>query len=322
MRMLAYTRTARNCAPLSTTYCRMRSSSHPKAAKCASLLSRPMAKWLLASVMQGPAFPLRIAREFSNLSTRAERPRQVTYVVPESAFRWCGSVFGRTVGGWSSGTDRCPGRSFVFGCQPSRRHNRFVRIAILLVVFLVVGVMSGCSSSGPYSLTREPEAAFAATSLEEYLRLADDINRQDVAGRRLYLQRARAQYGSSPTFDTRLRLALVLSAPGSSNAELAEASRLLSELANRREARRRRLAELIALRLEEVGERRRLSEAIARLQARVASLQRANDTIARQRSDTVAELERVRAALAEAETKIDALMSIERSIERPARESK
>ena len=184
---------------------------------------------------------------------------------------------------------------------------------------MLIGLTIGCAT--PHPLTSDVEPGLSAKSLAEYLRLAVDIDRQDDEGWRLYAAQARERYRASPTMDHRLRLALVLSAPGRSSAKMAEAARLLSVLATQWEPRRRGLAQLIALRGSELSERVRASEEIGRLQKRAESLQRENDKIVRKRQDTVAELERVRAALAEAETKIDALMSIERSIERPAGES-
>ena len=186
---------------------------------------------------------------------------------------------------------------------------------------MVVGLTASCGTATPYPEASDVEAGLRASSLQDYLRLAVNIDEQDDKGWLLYAVQAREGYRANQTMDNRLRLALVLSAPGRSSAEMAEAARLLSDLATEWEPRRRGLAALIVLRGSELDERIRASEELGRLQQTADLLQRENDQITRQRKDTAAELERVRTALDEAETKIDALMSIERSIERPAGES-
>lgn len=210
------------------------------------------------------------------------------------------------------------GRSFASDCQPSPRLRQRFRARTLLLVTMVIGLTTGCGTSTLHPRTSDFEVGSRASSLEEYLQLAVGIDRQDAEGLRSYSAQAREEYRAKKTVDNRLRLALVLSAPGRSSADMAEAARLLSDLATEWEPRRRGLAQLIALRCSQLDERIRAAEEVGMLQERAGSLQRENDKITRERKDTVAELERVRAALAEAETKIDALMSIERSIERPA----
>ena len=190
-----------------------------------------------------------------------------------------------------------------------------------MLVTMVVGLTASCGTATPFPVASDVEAGLRASSLQDYLRLAVNIDQQDDKGWHLYAVQAREGYRASQTMDSRLRLALVLSAPGRSSAEMAEAARLLSDLATEWGPRRRGLAALIALRGSELDERIRASEELSRLQQTADFLQRENDQITRQRKDTAAELERVRTALDEAETKIDALMSIERSIERPAGES-
>ncbi len=186
-----------------------------------------------------------------------------------------------------------------------------MRVATFVLAVLLLG---GCAAPS-WQTDPAPTPATQPAGLEVYLDTLDALVQASPEQRMVIYDQVASEYRRTPTTTNRLRFALVLSTPGHPAADPEEAARILSEI----------LQDPVGLLpLERALARVQLqhAEALASLEtqrrelgATVEELHRQNTRIAtRELEAAIEENMRLRAALAEAEAKLEAIRTIERAV--------
>lgn len=200
------------------------------------------------------------------------------------------------------------------------RAARLVTVARSLALPLVLPlILAGCGAAEDFfgrrdSATEQP-LIVEETELSGYLRLMGELAKPDpVAQSEAYAEVADA-YQRAPTTTNRLRLALAQSIPGHPGSDMRNARSMLSDLLVEPELLLGAEKLLAEVQLRNIEEFLTLTGANERLAARAASADNArNSTLERRVAVLQAENRRLEGALAEAEEKLRAIASIERSI--------
>ncbi|MBS0366477.1 MAG: hypothetical protein JSR67_11725 [Proteobacteria bacterium] len=200
---------------------------------------------------------------------------------------------------------------------PERRTSRG---GGLLAVGLVTLLGSACSSMGtaprPVPLAPIPSPASANASLvAEYLQMLQRLAQAPAAQQAEIAAGAQRDYDSAPTPSHTLRLALILATPGHAAANATRAQGMLRELMASPEVLSAPERALAFLTLSQIDAHLTLEAENRRLQAEMARADREHLASARQRLQ--AELDentRLRRELDAAHAKLDAISSIERSL--------
>lgn len=189
----------------------------------------------------------------------------------------------------------------------------------LALTLLVCVLASGCGSASGW-LDREGEdrnlrGDVEGADISRYLRVMRDLATGDPATKAEVFARVDDAFNQTPTTTNRLRLALALATPGHAGADPDRAREMLMEILARSELLLPAEVRLAELQLEVVDHWLLLRTENRQLRARY---ERAADAerqrLEQQLAEVRAENRRLAAALAEAEEKLRAITTIERSI--------
>jgi hypothetical protein len=191
-----------------------------------------------------------------------------------------------------------------------------------LVVVLTLAVVAGCGGvAGSLTRSREAQAlptidrnSTETTVITSYLETCLRLARGSPAEQAEILTRASNDYGAAPTPSIVLRYAMVLSTPNHSGHDPVVAQRLLREVLASPETLLPAERALAFLQLQQVDRQQALQADVRRLQT--GAERSTNDRIAQltKRLGTESdENARLRKALADAQSKLDAIANIERS---------
>ncbi len=184
----------------------------------------------------------------------------------------------------------------------------------------VVLVLSGCSTakgwlSGRDSASDREQAIIGAPEADTYLRELADLAAGDPATQAEIFADAEAGATLTPNPSTSLRFALVLATPGHGETDPQRAQSMLREILVQRELLTPSEIALAQLNLKALEELVVLRSETARLRSATSRQQRTQEQAVSQRLATVeAENRQLRRDLEEAEDKLEAIMTIERSI--------
>lgn len=204
----------------------------------------------------------------------------------------------------------------------SRQHKPSLNTAALAVAVLCV---AGCGSTGSWldrvtpgsSTTRQGDPVTpGAPSADDYLRELDLLSTGDPATQVEIFADAESAATLTPDPSTNLRFALVLATPGHTQTDLQRAQSLLRELLTQSALMTPSEVALADIYLNSVEDRLVLESEARRLRESAASRpDRTEEQALAQRLAAVeAENRRLRSELSDAEEKLEAITSIERSI--------
>jgi hypothetical protein len=189
---------------------------------------------------------------------------------------------------------------------------------------MLVGItlLAGCAQTKGWldSVRGEPVAAdeqviLGAPTADEYLKELHDLSSGDPALQAEIFADSKAAAQLTPNPSTTLRFALVLATPGHPETDSQEAQNLLRELLTQTELMTQSEISLARIYLKSTEELMLLSSETRRLRASSDRAQRTEEAAINQRLATVeAENRRLRRDLEDAESKLEAITSIERSI--------
>ena len=202
------------------------------------------------------------------------------------------------------------------------RKTKTTSVTRVLVATLVAAGMTGCAQTKSWmddfgrsnSAPSSPEA-LGAPNADEYLRDLADIASGDPARQAEIFEDARAGAQLTPNPSTRLRYALVLAAPGHPETNPQEAQSLLREIMTQAPLMTQAEIALAQISLTSVEQRIVLESENRRLRAASDQAARTRQQAISQRLASVeAENRRLQEELTDAEQKLEAITSIERSI--------
>ena len=188
---------------------------------------------------------------------------------------------------------------------------------------LIAAVLSGCSQTkswlgsvrGDDPAAAEEQAALGAPAADTYLRELSELSSNDPALQAEIFADSQAAAQLTPSPSTTLRYALVLATPGHPESDPQAAQSQLRELMARPELLTPTEIALATIYLKSSEELILLGAEARRLRASSDRAQRTEEAAVNQRLATVeAENRRLRRELEDAESKLDAITSIERSI--------
>ena len=191
------------------------------------------------------------------------------------------------------------------------------RATLLLLAVAIAGCALGGRDAGPAGGENGAgtEASAGAEALGVYLDALRDLLEGDTVVQADVFRSIAAAADSAPTTTNRLRLALALATPTHAGSNPAEAQRLLNELLASGSALLPDEHTLALIHLKDVEQRLILDAEAERLQrAATAAAAQRNDRSAQQLQAALEENRQLRAALDEANAKLDAITNIERSI--------
>ena len=197
--------------------------------------------------------------------------------------------------------------------------HRTMRQLAIVATIAAVG-LSGCESTTNWlkgRRTAEPtdEVVLGASEADAYLTELQQLATGDPATQAEIFADAESAATLTPGTSTQLRYALVLASPGHAASDPAAAQSMFRELLARPEMMTASETALATIFLQDVEERIVLGSEARRLRAensRAASTEEA--AIAQRISRVEAENRQLRQSLADAEAKLEAITSIERSI--------
>lgn len=206
--------------------------------------------------------------------------------------------------------------------EPIQTSSRSSSSAVpaLLALLLTVLITSGCAQTRDWLQGRETASVdepviLGAPEVETYLMEMYRLSTGDAFTQVEIHADAESAATLTPDPSTQLRYALVLATPGHSETDAQSAQSLLRELLAQSEMMTPGEVALATLYLGEVEARMVLSAETNRLRAANAQAQTTEQEAVSQRMSRVEqENRRLRAALAEAEQKLEAITLIERSI--------
>jgi hypothetical protein len=200
------------------------------------------------------------------------------------------------------------------------------RFAQIVTMALIVSTASGCATvskatdwlTGKSPPENEDYVVLGAPSADEYLRELNDLVAGDPDKQADILADASSAAKLTPGPSTKLRLGLVLATPGHAGSDPARAQSALREVLAQTELMTTAEIAFATIALNNVESQIGVSSSAAsaaRLQESTSQAARNEEQAISQRLATSeAENRRLRADLAEAEQKLDAITSIERSI--------
>ena len=194
-----------------------------------------------------------------------------------------------------------------------------IRIRIIAVALLLAGLTAGCESASNWLKGRKTYDAepivLGAPDSDTYVDELYLLVTGDPATQAEIYADAKAGAELAPDPETRLRYALVLATPGHAETNELESQSLLRELLSQTELLSPVEISLATIHLSEVEERLVLGAETRRLRLESSQAATTEDAAVAQRIATVeAENRQLRNSLAEAEDKLEAISSIERSI--------
>ena len=209
-----------------------------------------------------------------------------------------------------------------------RKFITATRYACTTMLLAVLAVMSGCESSDSWLkkwTDSDKEAIIlGAPGANEYLHEIYELAGGDPATQAEIFANAEAAATITPGTSTQLRYALILATPGHAETSDIQAQSLLRSLLSQAELMTPAETALATIHLREVEERLVLKAETDRLREEYALTEdaRPNPTedaaLAQRVANVEAENRRLRRSLADAEAKLEALSSIERSLREQA----
>ena len=194
-----------------------------------------------------------------------------------------------------------------------------IKIKTAVIIGLLTCTLSACESTNNWLKGRKTAEAepiiLGAPETNSYLTdMYDLVNGDPATQAEIYADaKSRAQLTPDPA--TKLRYALVLAAPGHSETNELEAQSLFRDLLSQKELLNSAEIALATIHLKEVEQRIVLGAESSRLRSENTRASNTEDEAIAQRIATVeAENRRLESSLAEAESKLEAITSIERSI--------
>ncbi len=189
----------------------------------------------------------------------------------------------------------------------------------LLVVVLTAAMTAGCTQTknwlqGRRTAEAEP-VTLGAPETDQYINEIYRLVSGDPATQAEIFADASSAAQLTPDPSTRLRFALVLATPGHSGTDPETAQGILRELLSQQELMTASEISLATISLRQAEERIMLGAETSRLRSentRAASTEEA--AVAQRMADIEAENRRLKDSLTEAEAKLEAITSIERSI--------
>ena len=189
-------------------------------------------------------------------------------------------------------------------------------------MLLAVAALPGCSQTKNWlnnvrgdSSASDEQVILGAPGAEEYLRELSDLSTGDPALQAEIFADSKAGAELTPNPSTTLRYALVLATPGHPESDPQQAQSLLRELMAQTELMTQTEIALVTIYLNSSQEFFVVSSEARRLRASTDRAQRTEAAAMNQRLASVeAENRRLRRELEDAENKLEAITSIERSI--------
>ena len=197
------------------------------------------------------------------------------------------------------------------------------RLAKVVTMAFIVSTASGCATAskatnwltGKSPPENEEHVVLGAPSADEYLRELNDLVAGDPDKQADIFADASSAARLTPGPSTDLRLGLVLATPGHPASDPVQAQRLLSGVLERSELMTAAEISLARIALNSVDSVIVTNAQATRLQESTSQTARSEEQAISQRLATAeAENARLRRELEEAEQKLDAITSIERSI--------
>lgn len=188
---------------------------------------------------------------------------------------------------------------------------------------VIAAMLSGCSQTkgwltsgrGDDSAAADEQAIPGAPAADEYLTELSDLSSDDPALQAEIFADSQAAAQLTPNPSTTLRYALVLATPGHPGTDPQQAQSMLRELMTQSALMTPAEVALATIYLKSTEELILLGSEARRLRASTDRAQRTEEAAITQRLATVeAENRRLRRDLEEAESKLEAITSIERSI--------
>lgn len=189
-----------------------------------------------------------------------------------------------------------------------------------MVIAVVVSTMAGCTQvtdwlQGRRTATADSPVILGAPEAEVYLRELYDLAAGDPAMQAEIFADADAAARLTPDPNTQLRLALVLATPGHPESNPEKAQSLLREILAQKQLLTPTEVSLATIHLNNVERFIVVNAEARRLRATSSRAARTEEQAVSQRLTSVeAENRQLRRDLEEAENKLDAITSIERSI--------
>ena len=190
---------------------------------------------------------------------------------------------------------------------------------VALIVALTVALTAGCSQTKNWLQGRKTAEAepmiLGAPETDQYISEIYRLVSGDPATQAEIFADASSAAQLTPDPSTRLRFALVLATPGHSGTDPNAAQGILRDLLSQQELMTPGEISLATISLRQVEERIMLGAETSRLRSentRAASTEEA--AVAQRMADIEAENRRLKDSLTEAEAKLEAITSIERSI--------
>ena len=193
----------------------------------------------------------------------------------------------------------------------------------LIAATLMAAVLSGCTQTrgwldsvrGKDTAAADEQVLLGAPAADDYLAELSDLSSNDPALQAEIFADSQAGAQLTPNPSTKLRYALVLATPGHPESDPQQAQSILRELMAQPALMTPAEVALASIYLKSTEELILLSSETRRLRASTDRTQRTEAAAVNQRLATVeAENRRLRRELEEAEDKLDAITSIERSI--------
>lgn len=193
----------------------------------------------------------------------------------------------------------------------------------LIAATLIAAVLSGCTQTrgwldsvrGKDSTAADEQVMLGAPAADEYLAELSDLSSGDPALQAEIFADSQAGAQLTPNPSTKLRFALVLATPGHPESDPQQAQSILRELLAQPELMTPSEIALATIYLKSAEELVLLSSETRRLRASSDRAQRTEAAAINQRLATVeAENRRLRQELEDAEDKLEAITTIERSI--------
>ena len=189
-----------------------------------------------------------------------------------------------------------------------------------LVTMLIIATLSGCSQTeswmlGPRDSDSSEQIILGAPEAEEYINEMYQLTAGDPPTQAEIFADSKSAATLTPDPSTRLRYALVLATPGHAEADPQAAASLLRELLAQTELLTQVEISLATIHLQTAEELMVLSAETRQLRESTSLASQTEEAASTQRLATVeSENRRLRRELEDAENKLDAITSIERSI--------
>ena len=201
--------------------------------------------------------------------------------------------------------------------------SRVAQIATIATITVIVSTASGCAAAskatdwltGKRSAETEDHVILGAPSADEYLKELNDLAAGDPARQADIFSDASSAARLTPGPSTNLRIALVLATPGHAGSDPARAESLLREVLAETQLLTSAEIALATIHLNNVERVMVTSTEAAQLRDSTSRAARGEEQALSQRlAASEAQNQRLRSELADAEQKLEAITSIERSI--------